>query len=238
MGEAEGGGGFWAWLKKEFVERVWVSYGTSILGAVAVTAGLFMEDLQKYVAALDEPWAKPVAMVIGFVLIIWKQTTSVAKAKAAGKIAAVLLLLTASPAYAVDGFLVHCFSGCPDAKKKALGEGDTPLSSTVWVGPSVGFSAAVMDSSTHTWSNGFKPMFGYGVGFRPVGWTTTKALAKLDLFLSADFTASYVDVLPVVTLIDAIAIGFGPRVHFTTPTTSSSVSWLFALGIATSFGGP
>src|SRR5580698_5198277 len=56
--------------------------------------------------------------------------------------------------------------------------GDVPLNAagTWWFSPSVGFDVFTYDVKTHAYSVGIIPGVGYGLKYRPAGWTAMEAI--------------------------------------------------------------
>ena len=135
--------------------------------------------------------------------------------------------------------MVNCISGCGDQRVGKL-KADTQLSDMWWLGPSVGMAIAARDNATGAWESNIAFTFSYGLKWRPVWWTATKTFLSFDLGLQAgttDVTSPQfaITLAPFVTILDWIAIGYGPRIRFNDAT---SVSGVLFLGLSTSFGSP
>jgi hypothetical protein len=161
------------------------------------------------------------------------------------KIVLLLALAFATPAAAAP--LVACVFGCDklvSSSLKAGLPGEYPVTTALWLGPSVGFDAFTHWSGNNTWTAGFVPGVGYGLKWRPEGWAfSTNALA-LDLFVQAGWasladTAIFnVDVLPALTIIDWISIGLGYRYVMTTSDGHGKGGLVFSIGIRKAIGSP
>lgn len=154
-------------------------------------------------------------------------------------------LAFATPAVAGD-FLVKCVSNCPAKASAGLrAPGDLQLGDVWWFGPSLGLSLAARDSSTRTWETGIALSFQYGIHWRPT-WSPTPTFLSLNLGLAAGSTNAFqtggvfaLTVPITVTILDLLQIGYGPRFRFATnPDQKDSISGVFFLGLATSFGAP
>jgi hypothetical protein len=162
------------------------------------------------------------------------------------KILLVVGLLFASPALA-EGVLVKCLAGCPSkADPNALrAPGDVQVGDSFWLGPSLGLQLAARDSSTKTWEVGVALAFQYGIHWRPV-WSPTPTFMSFNLGLAAGSASAFqgggtfdITIAPTVTFFDLIAVGYGPRFKMATSSAGQdSVSGVFFVGLATSFGGP
>lgn len=175
-------------------------------------------------------------------LFSWSRNT--AKAVKASKASAALALvgilaIAAAPRSVYASPLVICVKGCPSQSLKLTADQDTQLSSTVWFGPSIGVLPFVYNGVTHEWNNPAAPAVGYGVWWRPPGYSATKSLLGANLSLSGDFgDKSHVDPMLTAVFFDNFTIGGGARINFATPAQKSGVNGLFAIGWQTSFGGP
>lgn len=149
------------------------------------------------------------------------------------KIIVLASLLFASSAYAGDP-MVKCLSGCPEQGMKL--KADNQISDAWWLGPSVGLALQAYSQGKWETSIGFQ--FQYGIKWRPT-WSPMPTFASFDLGLQAGTTPAnpvfQITVAPTLTLMDVIAIGYGPRFSFDNGT---KVSGVFFLGLSTSFGGP
>lgn len=225
------------WLKKEAVERIWVSIGSTILGAVSVAAGIFLTDLATFLSQSEKPWAKGALIVVGILLVYFKQKSAVSRA--ALKVVPVLLALgLAAPALA-DSPFVHCLSGCPSAPGKL--KADTQLTSTVWVGPGLGAAPAVYNFANKQWSVSAAPVLSYGLWWRPPAWTATKSLLGVNFSLSGEVLTvpqAHLDPLLMVNIIDNIQVGGGLRINFAGPNLPGGVDPTFAVYWTTSLGAP
>jgi hypothetical protein len=150
------------------------------------------------------------------------------------KIALIVALAFATPALA-DPF-VSCLSGCPQKGMKL--KADTQIKDAWWLGPSLGLALQAYDTGTHTWSTQVAFQFAYGIKWRPT-WSPMPTFLSLDLGLSAGTTPTNpnfeVTVAPTLTLLDVVAIGYGPRFKFN--EAGSTINGVFFLGLSTSFGG-
>lgn len=149
---------------------------------------------------------------------------------------AVLAALAVTSQASADPF-VKCISGCPEKGMKL--RADNQISDAWWIGPSLGLALQSYDASTHTWSTQVAFAFQYGIKWRPT-WSPMPTFLSFDLGLSAGTTPTnpnfQVTLAPTVTLLDVVAIGYGPRFSFANGTNSTA--GVFFLGLATSFGGP
>jgi hypothetical protein len=152
-------------------------------------------------------------------------------------------LALAQPARA-DKPLTICLSGCPDKAMKASLLGDTQLNDVLWLGPSVGIDMATRYSADNTWTAGVVPGVGYGLKWRPRGWTFSNNALALDLFVAAGFVtgngASAFDmrVEPVLTFVDWISVGVGHRwVLSGTAGVPDQDGWLLSFGIRKAIDG-
>jgi hypothetical protein len=151
------------------------------------------------------------------------------------KLLAVVMFAFAAPAFA-DPF-VSCISGCPEKGMKL--KADTQIKDAWWLGPSLGMALQAYDTGTHTWSTQVAFQFAYGIKWRPT-WSPMPTFLSFDLGLAAGTSPSNpnfeVTLAPTLTLLDVVAIGYGPRFKFN--GTSSTTNGVFFLGLSTSFGGP
>lgn len=91
-----------------------------------------------------------------------------------------------------------------------------------WISPSISADFISIDLDAKTYRAGVIPGVGYGVRFSPSWWTATASFLALDLFFSGavqnnpDPHASgpqffAIDVLAVLTAVDAVGVGIGLR---------------------------
>ena len=160
------------------------------------------------------------------------------------------LIVLASLLFATNasasGVLVQCISGCPGkAGAGAPLKADTQIADQWWAGPSVGLALFARDGATHQWSSQLAFQMAYGIAWRPSFWSVTQSFLRFDLGVSAggQFTNNgspfVIQIAPTLTVLDFIAVGFGPRIALSNSQgVSDAVSGVLFLGIATSFGGP
>lgn len=165
-----------------------------------------------------------------------------------GKVPLAIFLIIGSLAFAqparADKPLTICLSGCPDSTTKASLLGDTQLTDVLWLGPSVGIDMATRYSADNTWTAGIVPGVGYGLKWRPKGWTITNNALALDLFVAAGFvsgngnSAFDLRVEPVLTFIDWISVGVGHRwILSGTTGVPDQDGWLLSFGIRKALDG-
>lgn len=114
----------------------------------------------------------------------------------------------------------------------------------VWVGPSVGFDAFVRESGSGNYRTGIIPGVGYGLKWgrtpkdpkgEPSPWIA------IDLFVQgamseeddshSGFDYFNIDALPVVTILNWISIGYGPRFKTGLDGLPSTHRTLFSFGL-------
>jgi len=113
----------------------------------------------------------------------------------------------------------------------------------VWFGPSVGFDVFVREGGTGQYKAGVIPGVGYGIKWGKKGGAKTPDSPRisLDLFLQgalADELASHdgadyfdIDVLPVVTVVNWVSIGWGVRFKMGLNGLDGSTKSLFSFGV-------
>jgi len=157
------------------------------------------------------------------------------------------ILVYAAPAHA-DGFLRTYVQGGP--VQPLPREGATPTeSSTVnvdgsgslWFSPSIGFDVFQIDLKTRQYVTGIVPGIGYGLKYKPVNWTATSAVLAVDLFVQAALVdnstatpgAKYfsIEMLPIVTLLDWVSVGFGLDEYVGVSSLPSELHWVFSFGL-------
>ncbi len=121
---------------------------------------------------------------------------------------------------------------------------DSVIIKTIYLSPSVGIDMMTREGVTGITSYGAVPTAGYGIKWNPQWWqtlsnSTTLPFLSLDLFVElavindtashANYTA--IDLLPVITIMDWVAIGFGERFDLGAGNTPSRYLPLFTLGI-------
>jgi len=162
------------------------------------------------------------------------------------RLTALAALLFATQASA-EGFLVKCVSGCPEQAVQApklKADGEVQVKDTLWFGLSLGLQLAARDNATKEWEAGISLAFQYGFFWRPAWWGVTKSFASINLGVAAGTTINtgspFVITVPVtVTLLDILAVGYGPRFKLATNSgMTDTVSGVLFFGLATSFGGP
>jgi hypothetical protein len=117
--------------------------------------------------------------------------------------------------------------------------------STIYFGPSVSFDVFQRESKTGDYTLGVLPGIGYGVKWNPFKWEDSY-LVGLDLFVQADVNESSetnnagetienkyftIDFLPVVTILNWIHIGYGPRWNIGLNGTKNMNTGVFLIGI-------
>ena len=141
--------------------------------------------------------------------------------------------------------LLVCLNNCGTADS---GPGALP---NFWLAPSVGFDVFTRHGGggSTPYQVGVIPGVGYGVKYKPSGWTLTSNLCALDLFLQGslandvpghDGPAHFnIDLLPVFTLMDWVSVGVGVRfqVSLDTAVPSDKVV-LFSFGVRKSTASP
>jgi hypothetical protein len=116
----------------------------------------------------------------------------------------------------------------------------------VWLGLGASVNLLQIDLSTKKYVLGISPGLGFGLRWSPAWWSLTDTFLSLDLFFNANFvnvdtTEEFdyfqLDVTPVVTIIDLIAVGFGARILISVNSAySNSVEAIFSFGYGTSLG--
>jgi len=114
----------------------------------------------------------------------------------------------------------------------------------MWAGPSVGFDAFSRESGTGKYVSGIIPGVGYGLKWGRPNADPTKdptAFLALDVFVqgvqvdddpdTAGNDHFNIDVLPVMTLLNWISVGYGPRFKTGLDGHSSSTKGVFTFGI-------
>ena len=121
--------------------------------------------------------------------------------------------------------------------------GDVPLntSGSWWLCPSIGFDVFTYDIKTHAYSVGIIPGIGYGLKYKPAGWTATDAVFAVDLFVQAGLlnesntipggTYFSIQAIPIVTFLDWFSVGFGPDALLGVSTAPSELHWMFSFGL-------
>lgn len=115
--------------------------------------------------------------------------------------------------------------------------------SSIYFGPSVAFDVFEKERSSGAYTLGVIPGVGYGVKYNPFLWSNSY-LVGLDLFAQAGLTGSQtdptaakyfvVDIVPVITVINWVHIGWGPRFKIGLNGTSNANTSLFTIGISKS----
>lgn len=108
-------------------------------------------------------------------------------------------------------------------------------------GLSVGLDFFIRESKSGSYKTGIIPGVGYGIKYKPVWWKRTNHFLGLDMFvqgLLADEIETHeghdyfnLDILPVLTLIDWIGIGYGLRIKIGLEGIPSEKCFLFSFGI-------
>ncbi len=106
---------------------------------------------------------------------------------------------------------------------------------------SVGMDCFTRESKSGAYKVGLIPGFGYGIKFKPRWWTMTKYLLAGDLFvqgvLSDDLEthegSDYfnIDILLVITVMDWIGVGLGPRFKIGLEDVPHELRCVFSFGI-------
>jgi hypothetical protein len=168
------------------------------------------------------------------------------------KIAVLLLLLGATNASASP--LVLCLQNCePQVRMmKAVSPDSTvPVVETapapnLWFGPAVGLNAFTRFSADNAWQAGVIPGIGYGINWKPASWTVTSSLIGLNFYLQAAMSKAgngpstfNIDVLPVLTFMDLLAVGYGHRFMLATEAGQKDTGGvLLTVGILKTIGTP
>lgn len=150
--------------------------------------------------------------------------------------------LFARPAHA-DGFLRTYVSGGPPPVEPLPAATAKVATATpdVWFCPSVGFDVFTIDLKTRQYVTGIVPGIGYGLKYKPAGWTATTAVVAVDLFVQATLDdnssavpgAKYfsIEALPIVTFLDWVSVGFGLDEYVGLSTLPSELHWVFSFGM-------
>jgi hypothetical protein len=119
--------------------------------------------------------------------------------------------------------------------------GPVEVVKTLWLAPSVGLDVFSLDTTSKEYRAGLIPGVGYGLKWKPSGWTLTDAVLSLDLFVQANLLEPddeagskffAVDALPIVTVIDWVSVGFGPSVRLSlTDGIDDTTHWIFSFGV-------
>lgn len=117
----------------------------------------------------------------------------------------------------------------------------TTKDSTIYFGPSVAFDVFMKEKSSGNYTLGVIPGVGYGVKYNPFKWKSSY-LIGLDVFAQAGLsgtngasnTFSYfdIDIVPVITLMNWIHVGYGPRFKVGLNGVPNANTWLFTIGIS------
>jgi len=106
-------------------------------------------------------------------------------------------------------------------------------------GPSVSFDVFQKENKTGDYKIGFIPGVGYGVKWNPFNWKNNYLLG-LDVFAQGAIRnmddAKYftVDLIPVITVLNWIHIGYGPRWNIGLEGTPNMNTGVFIIGITKS----
>jgi hypothetical protein len=112
--------------------------------------------------------------------------------------------------------------------------------STIYLGPSVSFDLFIKEKTTGQYKIGAIPGVGYGIKYNPFKWKKN-FLIGIDLFAQANlseednthsgFDYFNVDLLPVVTILNWVGIGYGPRFKIGLDGVPNTHTTLFSIGI-------
>lgn len=129
----------------------------------------------------------------------------------------------------------------PKEEGASLGDLKVGTAGDVWLGPSVGFDVFQIDLKTRQYVTGIVPGIGYGLKYKPAGWTLTNAVIALDVFVQASLVdnstavpgAKYfaIEALPIVTFIDWVSVGFGAEEFIGVSSLPSELHWVFSFGM-------
>lgn len=151
-----------------------------------------------------------------------------------------------APAIASADALSFCIVGCDLPPPKPMKFKATtltepgvvqPVGTKLWLSPSIGIDVFTRYNKNNEWRAGIIPGVGYGMKYKPANWTLTSNLVSLDVFVQANMVDGStqhfdLDVLPVITLIDWVSVGFGYRREFsTTKGVPDSGGSLISFGI-------
>lgn len=114
----------------------------------------------------------------------------------------------------------------------------------IWAGPSLGFDVFSRESGTGKHVTGVIPGIGYGIKWGRLSEDPNKeatAFLAVDLFVSgaeSDDDPDHegndyfnIDVQPVVTLLNWVSVGYGPRFKTGLDGHDSKTRWVFTFGI-------
>ncbi|WP_394844966.1 hypothetical protein LZC95_48935 [Pendulispora brunnea] len=145
---------------------------------------------------------------------------------------------TLLPALRDSGFV--SVLDAPADKVKAVA--DTEGAEALWLGPSVGFDVVTYHSEESKLTAGIIPGVGYGIKWKPSWYHLNKSLLAADLFIQGVLVAGdsdkgtkdvfNFDLLPVVTILDWVGVGFGERFHVGPGATSPDL--IISFGVKTS----
>jgi hypothetical protein len=134
----------------------------------------------------------------------------------------------------------------PAVSKSMIGLNPNEFStkdSTIYFGPSVAFDVFMKEKSSGSYTLGVIPGVGYGLKYNPFKWKNSY-LVGLDVFAQAGLsgqngsanTFNYfdVDIVPVITLMNWIHVGYGPRFKIGLNGVPNANTWLFTIGISKS----
>lgn len=116
---------------------------------------------------------------------------------------------------------------------------EATVDSTIYFGPSVAFNVFQRESKTGDYTLGVIPGVGYGIKWNPFEWKDGFLLG-LDLFVQADVNESgdkkyfTIDFLPVITVLNWVHIGYGPRWNIGLDGTKNANTGVFLIGITKS----
>ncbi len=160
-------------------------------------------------------------------------------------IAALLILCGAPPARAEFGRTYlsgpHAEPVQPLPTDGATGDVKVGATGDLWLGPSVGFDVFQIDLKSRQYVTGIVPGIGYGLKYKPAGWTMTNAVIAFDVFVQASLIdnsssvpgAKYfaIEALPILTIIDWVSVGFGAEEFIGVSSLPSELHWVFSFGM-------
>lgn len=111
------------------------------------------------------------------------------------------------------------------------------IDSTLYFGPSISLNVFQLETKTKDYKLGAVPGVGYGLKWNPYKWKNSylfgiDAFAQADVNEQGDSKYFTIDFLPVITILNWVHIGYGPRFNIGLNGTKNASTGVFVLGIA------